>query len=578
VVIHSDVTVIGAGIAGLSAAVACQQCGLRVAVVERGPDVLDRNRQDAKDVASGVGGAGLFSDGKFSFFPSATELWKLEPKSDLRRAYQWFSEIIRREGLDAPAFPEVLATDAPSGQHAEKRYLSFYMPLASRLGMVGALAAVVGRALHTSVSFQTMSLGATCEVRCHRGEVLELFESSAVIAATGRLGPLALQNLVPSALQTFRRLEIGVRIEQPADEFFLRSAQTLDPKHVWIDPANGREWRTFCCCRDGEVVAVQADDVLSVSGRSDIPPTGRSSVGLHVRLLVSDAANAAWDTFRRSAANHDEPIVEPIAVFLDSTDASPSPLRDLLGPVLAPLLAEGLYRLLADFPQASTNAILHGPAVEGVLNYPAVSANLKVSRLPLWIAGDATGIFRGITAAGVSGYFAGPFRFFFDACISKSVSNLASRERVWKPAVLITRTDQRRRGNINFLASTSFQAAWYHQNGRRVRFMLAAVGSRQPRPWPIDGGLTVPDRFYARRQCPFHRSAQIVAATFARSARSMPVSLTLQCSTVAGRRSRNQPRCWPESRRPRLGHQSGPTPGAEVFHALVQRGFVGRAR
>jgi flavin-dependent dehydrogenase len=221
-VTHTDVTVIGAGIAGLSAAVACQQRGLRVAIVERGPDVASRDRENASDIASGVGGAGLFSDGKFSFFPSATELWKLEPKSDLQRAYQWFSEIIRVDTVEAPPFPEVATPDGPTavGQHAEKRYQSYYMPLAARLGMVAALAAEVGAALHTSVSFLTMSLGETCTIQCMRGTDLELFESRAVIGATGRLGPLLLQDLLPSELQTFRRLEIGVRIEQPAGVFF----------------------------------------------------------------------------------------------------------------------------------------------------------------------------------------------------------------------------------------------------------------------------------------------------------------------------------------------------------------------
>src|SRR6516225_6811664 len=42
-----------------------------------------------------------------------------------------------------------------------------------------------------------------------------------------------------------------------------------------------------------------------------------------------------------------------------------------------------------------------------------------------------------------------PFEFFLDARTSKSLSNLASRERIGKPAFLITRMAQSRRENIN---------------------------------------------------------------------------------------------------------------------------------
>jgi hypothetical protein len=49
------------------------------------------------------------------------------------------------------------------------------------------------------------------------------------------------------------------------------------------------------------------------------------------------------------------------------------------------------------------------------------------------------------------------FGLFFDVRISKSINNLASRELIRKPAFLITRTDQRRRGNINFLTSQAFR-------------------------------------------------------------------------------------------------------------------------
>jgi len=50
-----------------------------------------------------------------------------------------------------------------------------------------------------------------------------------------------------------------------------------------------------------------------------------------------------------------------------------------------------------------------------------------------------------------------PFECFLDARISKSISNLASRERIGKPAFLITRMAQSRRENINLFPAKSLR-------------------------------------------------------------------------------------------------------------------------
>jgi hypothetical protein len=50
-----------------------------------------------------------------------------------------------------------------------------------------------------------------------------------------------------------------------------------------------------------------------------------------------------------------------------------------------------------------------------------------------------------------------PFELFLDARISKSISNLASRERTGKPAFLITRLAQSRRDNINLFPAKSLR-------------------------------------------------------------------------------------------------------------------------
>ena len=67
-----------------------------------------------------------------------------------------------------------------------------------------------------------------------------------------------------------------------------------------------------------------------------------------------------------------------------------------------------------------------------------------------------------------------PFEFFLDARTSKSISNFASRERIGKPAFLITRMAQSRRENINFLPAKSLV---------RPRSWHAVVRRDQDRPY-----------------------------------------------------------------------------------------------
>jgi hypothetical protein len=52
-------------------------------------------------------------------------------------------------------------------------------------------------------------------------------------------------------------------------------------------------------------------------------------------------------------------------------------------------------------------ATVHGVAIEGVGSYPHLREDLRWGSSPVWVAGDATGLFRGLTAAFVSGFFAG---------------------------------------------------------------------------------------------------------------------------------------------------------------------------
>jgi len=111
-------------------------------------------------------------------------------------------------------------------------------------------------------------------------------EAAGVVFAGGRFGPVAWRVIFPQGPLTFHRAEVGVRLEQNAAAFFLRREAPLDPK-LLAGSADGRYgWRTFCCCRGGEVVATEVRPAVGGIESSVV----RLRSGRAVQVVASPAA------------------------------------------------------------------------------------------------------------------------------------------------------------------------------------------------------------------------------------------------------------------------------------------------
>lgn len=278
-----QVIVVGAGPAGLFAALRLIELGRRPIVVERGKNVSERKRDLATAVRThhihpesnycfGEGGAGAYSDGKL--------YTRSKKRGNVQRILQIFHQFGASENILVEAHPHIGTDRLP-------RIIS---------KMREQIIACGGE-----VHFETRMTELICEnnvvkgIRCHNG--LEF--NGPVILATGHSARDVYQML---HLQGFpleaKGFAMGVRLEHPQmliDQLMYHSpkgrGQFLPAaEYSFVKQAEGRGVYSFCMCPGGFIVpAGDKDGIIVVNGMS---PSNRGSKwansGMVVEILPED--------------------------------------------------------------------------------------------------------------------------------------------------------------------------------------------------------------------------------------------------------------------------------------------------
>ena len=221
-------------------------------------------------------------------------------------------------------------------------------------------------------------------------------ETRQIIFCGGRFGPLNLKEIIPDLPLIFQRYEYGVRIEQNKKDFFLRDWPTVDAKIIFRSTDRKIEWRTFCCCREGNIIKGEFSKNISLSG-TYLKNSLKSNIGFNVRILDHQLYKDLLHEINK--INSGDHVFEiPIDEFLEN-DKTP-----YFGDKLDSILKEGLRKLKSRYRIEDSQ--IHGPCFEGFGDFPLLSSNLESKYDGLYVAGDSTGLFRGLMSAMVSGYYA----------------------------------------------------------------------------------------------------------------------------------------------------------------------------
>lgn len=274
--------VVGAGCAGLFAALALAEAGMRPLLLERGDDAARRssavgrfNETGSLDTQSniqfGLGGAGTFSDGKLN----------TGTKNPLHR-------LVLRTLVDAGAPRDILWDAKP---HIGSDILPDVVTnLVARIERLGGEV----RFRTTVIDFETAADGALSSLTLHGTDGTEVIRAERAILACGHSARdvFELLNLHGVRLQR-KTFAMGVRIEHLQDDID-RSLYGRAAGHPALGAApyslvahldGGRSVFSFCMCPGGEVVAAASeDDGVVTNGASLHARAGRNA---NAALLVN---------------------------------------------------------------------------------------------------------------------------------------------------------------------------------------------------------------------------------------------------------------------------------------------------
>ncbi len=444
-----DVIIVGGGPAGLFASYYLKEhSGLNVLLIEKGKRPLKRkcpnhNLQkclhcDPCNILSGIGGAGLYSDGKLNFIPKLgkTDLTQFMPLRSAQDLIDETEKIFTKFKMDGPVFPTNMEKAKQIRKQAKRFGIDLLLIKQKHLGSDKLPTYIAGMATYIQ------SKGLEIKTRENVIDILEKdgriqgvitdkdkYLSPNVILAPGRIGA----NWMASLARKYginlsqRGIEVGVRVEVHNDIMEDLCNVIYDPTFFIQTPTYDDQTRTFCTNQGGFISLENYKDFVCVNGHAYAdkkssntnfaflskviltePVTDNQAYGESIGKLATiigggkpilqrfgDLKRGRRSTWNRIRKGYLEPTMTNVVCGDIAMALTERILTNLI---------EGLESLNLVIPGVSNDeTLLYAPEIKFFATQVETNNHLETAIQGMYVAGDGPGVAGNIVSAAATG-------------------------------------------------------------------------------------------------------------------------------------------------------------------------------
>ena len=442
-----DVIIIGAGPGGIFSAYELTRLSpeRKIAVIEAG-HALDRRRCPIDgdkvkscigckscSIMSGFGGAGAFSDGKYNITNDfGGTLYEYIGKARALELMRYVDEINMRYGGEGTKLYTTAGTKfkklcIQNDLHlldASVRHLGTDINYVVLQNLYTALKDKVSFYFDTPV-VSVAAVEGGYEVRCADA----VYTCADCIISVGRSGSKWMETVCRDLDIHTRsnRVDIGVRVELPAEVFSHLTDELYESKIVYRTQKYGDLVRTFCMNPRGAVVNENTNGIVTVNGHSYEDPA-RQTENTNFALLVAkhfsepfkDSNGYGESIARLSNMLGGGVIVQRFGDLIRGRRSTPDRMQDSfitptlnatpgdLSLVLPKRILDGIMEMIYALDKiapgtANDDTLLYGVEVKFYNMEVAVNERLETRYKGLYIIGDGSGITHSLSHASASG-------------------------------------------------------------------------------------------------------------------------------------------------------------------------------
>ena len=442
-----DVIVIGAGPGGIFSAYELTELkkDLKIAVFEAGNPLHKRKCPidgvkvkscigcKSCSIMSGFGGAGAFSDGKYNITNDfGGTLYEYIGKKQALELMEYVDAINMRFGGEGTKlystagskFKKLCMQNDLHLLDASVRHLGTDVNYIVLENLYAHLQDKVDFFFNSPVTrIEKLEAG----YRVFAGE--ESYDCKDCIVSVGRSGGKWMERVcqeleIPTQSN---RVDIGVRVELPAEVFSHLTDELYESKIVYRTPKYGDKVRTFCMNPKGEVVSENTNGIITVNGHSYEDPAKQTKntnfallVAKHFSEPFKDSNGYAESIARLSNMLGGGVMVQRFGDLIRGQRSTPKRIEESfttptmqatpgdLSLVLPKRLLDGIIEMIYALDKiapgtANDDTLLYGVEVKFYNMEVAVDEHLECCHKGLYIIGDGSGITHSLSHASASG-------------------------------------------------------------------------------------------------------------------------------------------------------------------------------